>query len=127
MSDVVLDSSVFLAILKDEHCDESVLDKIEGAVMSIVNVAEVFAKISDLGIDRSPHVEVLFQLLGRIEPFTQVHARLSATLRSKSRRAGLSLGDRSCLALALDLGAEVYTADRAWLASHLGLTVHLIR
>jgi ribonuclease VapC len=40
---------------------------------------------------------------------------------------GLSLGDRACLALALDLKVPVYTADRSWKQLSLGVRIHVIR
>ena len=39
---------------------------------------------------------------------------------------GLSLGDRSCLALATQVGAEIITADKAW-KSLKGFRITLIR
>jgi len=51
-----------------------------------------------------------------------------ARLRSVTKSAGLSLGDRSCLALARRLGLPVLTADRAWAdLPRLGVTVRLLR
>lgn len=38
----------------------------------------------------------------------------AALLRPLTRRAGLSLGDRACLALGMSEGREVLTADTAW-------------
>jgi ribonuclease VapC len=40
---------------------------------------------------------------------------------------GLSLADRACLGLGLDLKAPVYTADRSWKNLKLDLQVHVIR
>jgi ribonuclease VapC len=40
---------------------------------------------------------------------------------------GLSLGDRACLALALALGAPVYTSDKSWKKLNLGLRIQVIR
>jgi ribonuclease VapC len=54
----------------------------------------------------------LLNLLARVEPFTESQAWMAADLRLATKHAGLSLGDRACLALALEIGAEVYTADR---------------
>ena len=48
-------------------------------------------------------------------------------LRTLTRVQGLSLGDRSCLALGLRLGRPVLTADRGWLAVDVGVSVRLIR
>ncbi|MCU7905590.1 MAG: hypothetical protein KZQ76_06960 [Candidatus Thiodiazotropha sp. (ex Epidulcina cf. delphinae)] len=48
-------------------------------------------------------------------------AEIAAKLWEKTRRHGLSLADRACLALAIDQNHAVLTADRAW--SKLGLGV----
>jgi PIN domain nuclease of toxin-antitoxin system len=50
-------------------------------------------------------------------------------LRPATRGAGLSLGDRSCLALARTLGLPALTADRSWLgvADAVGVRVEMIR
>ena len=45
---------------------------------------------------------------------TEALAIASGKLRASTRTLGLSLGDRCCLALALEHGAEVVTADRPW-------------
>jgi len=37
-------------------------------------------------------------------------------MRTEGRALGLSLGDRACLALAMQRRAEALTADRAWSA-----------
>jgi len=50
-------------------------------------------------------------------------------LRSVTASAGLSLGDRFCLALAKRLGVAAYTADKAWrdIAGDVGAKVVIIR
>ena len=50
-------------------------------------------------------------------------------LRSVTASAGLSLGDRFCLALAKRVGAPAYTADKAWrdIAGDAGAKVVVIR
>ncbi|HXE06343.1 MAG TPA: type II toxin-antitoxin system VapC family toxin [Acidobacteriaceae bacterium] len=127
MSSVVLDSSIPLAILLGEMRDRSVYSLMDGAVMSAVNLAEVYSKISELGATEWPRTEALLGLLDRVEPMTQQQARACGELRGRTRHVGLSLEDRACLALAIELGAEVYTADRAWKQVNLGLSIHLIR
>lgn len=127
MSKSVLDSSVLLAILKNEQLDDEIQEAIEGAAMSAVNFTEVWTKIYDLGLTEDPRIGSLFSLLSRIEPFTESQARLSADLRTATRHAGLSLGDRACLALALTIRGEVYTADRQWQNVNVGCDIHLIR
>lgn len=127
MSELVLDSSVLIAILKNERFDDDVVDIIDGAVMSAANYAEVWTKVYDFGLTDAPRTNVALSLLSRVEPFTESQARLAAALRIATKSAGLSLGDRACLALALEIGGDVYTADRQWSNIRVGCTIHLIR
>ena len=64
-----------------------------------------------------------------IVPYSFQQAAASGNLAAITRKAGLSLGDRSCLSLAQELKAEVLTADRAWVgfADSLGLAIGLLR
>jgi len=127
MSRVVLDASVVLAILRNERADEILWRIIEGAVISTVNFSEVLARTLD-DVNAVPENFLhIMGLLGRIEPFTHAHAIRAAELRSPTKPFGLSLGDRACLALALEIGAEVYTADQIWSQLDIGCKIHLIR
>ena len=127
MIESILDSSVLIALLRDESVDGNLLDVIEGAVMGAVNFAEVWTKLHDFGLSDDPRVSPVLALLSRIEPFTESQAKHAADLRTMTRRDGLSLGDRACLALALEMGADVYTADHAWSRIAVGCSIHLIR
>jgi len=127
VSEWVLDSSVLLAIIRGERLKPEVYDLVEGGVMSAANVAEVYSRISDLHLDLSPKTDALIHLLDRIEPVTEQQARVIGSLRPQTKHAGLSLGDRACLALALQVGAEVYTADTAWSNVKVGCAIHLVR
>jgi PIN domain nuclease of toxin-antitoxin system len=62
-----------------------------------------------------------------VEPFTTADAIEAARLRPLTRAAGLSLGDRACLALARRHGAVAITADAAWATLSLGIDVRPIR
>jgi ribonuclease VapC len=127
VSEPVLDSSVVLALLMNERIDSTILDILEGAVMSAVNFAEVWGKMYELGLKHAPRTEAVLGLFSRIEPFTSSQARVAGDLRLLTKHAGLSLGDRACLALALATDAEVYTADRQWTQIDVGCRIHLIR
>jgi PIN domain nuclease of toxin-antitoxin system len=48
-------------------------------------------------------------------------------LLAKTENRGLSLGDRSCLALAIALKAPVYTTEQVWRGLDLGVVIHVIR
>ncbi len=130
---LVLDASALLAYLRDEPGAELVADAIaDGVVISTVNLAEVLSRSADRGADPAKIAAKLTQsglLDGAItvEPFTTADAIDAARLRPLTRDAGLSLGDRACLALARRLGTPALTADTAWQAAAHGVELHPIR
>ena len=134
MSDrVVLDASALLAYLHDEigagHVAEAMAG---GTAISAANWAEVLSKLADEGEDPDGLTERLEAegVLGtelEVVPLTDVDARVMAKLRPLTRSAGLSLGDRACIALGLRLGSAVLTTDRGWATLDLGLEVLLAR
>jgi PIN domain nuclease of toxin-antitoxin system len=123
----ILDTSVLLAILNDEPYEGWVLGVLEGAVMGAVNLAEVWTKLHEFGLTQDARLATLFGLLAPIEPFTPSQAKLTGDLRPVTKHLGLSLGDRACLAVAIESRTAVYTAERKWAELNLPCTVHLIR
>lgn len=130
---LVLDASALLAYLREEPGADVVAEAIAGGVViSTVNLAEVFSRSADRGADPAKLAAKLTQsglLDGAItvEPFTAADAIDVAHLRPLTRDAGLSLGDRACLALARRLGAPVLTADTAWQGAAHGAELRPIR
>jgi ribonuclease VapC len=123
----VLDSSAVLSVLWNEAGNELVLDRVDGAVISAVNHAEVLTKIADRGVDSKRTMALLKSLAIETIGFDQAQAEAVGLLRSQTRHLGLSLGDRACLALAMLKGWPVLTADKAWAKLSLGLDVQLLR
>jgi ribonuclease VapC len=127
---MVLDASALLAHLRREPGSDAVTDAIgRGATISAVNLAEVLSRAGDRGADPEGLAGDLTEaglLHGAVvvEPFTAEDAATVARLRSATRGAGLSLGDRACLALGERLEAPVLTADRAW--SELDVSVDVL-
>ena len=124
---VVLDASALLAYLQDEPGGERVRAVVARAVMSTVNWAEVIGRARDQGVDTQGLQEDLASLGLALEPFSAAQAEIAGRFRERTRRHGLSLGDRACLALGSDRGETVYTADRVWLRLDLGVEVEAIR
>ena len=124
---VVLDASALLAYLQDEPGGARVRAVIPQAVMSTVNWAEVIGKARDRGVETQGLLEDLASLGLALEPFSASHAETAGRIRDGTRRLGLSLGDRACLALGSDRGETVYTADRVWLGLELGVDIEAIR
>ena len=125
--DVVFDASALLAYLLNERGSEALLFVVQRAVIGTVNLAEVRAKLLDIGGDAPITADMVLRDIRRVEPFTEEDAMTTADLRRTTSHAGLSLGDRACLALALRLGAEVYTADNAWSRVSVGCQIHMVR
>jgi len=123
----VLDASALLALLQAEPGGDVVQELLETAAISSVNWSEVVQK----ALDWQTEIEGLRQeleVLGlEVLPFTAVLAEATAHLRPLTREAGLSLGDRACLALAGALSLPAVTADRIWPDLGLPLEIRVVR
>jgi PIN domain nuclease of toxin-antitoxin system len=62
-----------------------------------------------------------------VTDFDRVLAEQTGALIAKTKRSGLSLGDRACLALAAREQVPALTSNRAWSKLELGVEVRLIR
>jgi ribonuclease VapC len=125
---VVLDSSALLALLNREPGAEKLTPELLNiAVCSTVNLAEVHSKLVSLGISESDAWTAATSPVSELADFTSAHAQIAGDLVRQTRPLGLSLGDRACLALGMDLGAPVYTADRAWKKFRLPVQINFIR
>jgi ribonuclease VapC len=124
---VVLDASAILAAIGSEPGASLVLEQISNAAVSTVNLAEVKGKLVDRGFPPGDAWEAAVSFSREVFDFDSRQADMAGGLISSTRHLGLSLGDRSCLALALILKAPVYTADRDWAKLDLGLDIHLVR
>lgn len=114
MSELVWDSSALLAVLNREPGWENLAENLSEGAISAVNLAEVVGKLAERGMPREEILEVLAALLLEVHSFDADDAVLTGLLRPGTRDLGLSLGDRSCLALGSRLGRPVVTTDRAW-------------
>jgi ribonuclease VapC len=126
---VVLDASAILAAIQNEPGGDKIADVLGHALISTVNVAETYT-IAERKSLHSDLVRGFFEYRGiDIVPLSHVQAEIAGRMASLTNAAGLSLGDRCCLALAISEKAEVITADRVWLqfAKPLGLTIKSIR
>ena len=125
----VIDASALLAALLGETGADRVEAVIDGAVMTTVNLAEVVGYYAKAGGDRDVILAMLSSLpLSYLAPDEEL-AIDAGLMRPLTARAGLSLGDRMCLALAKRMDGVALTADRPWadFASALDTRVELIR
>lgn len=128
MVSYVLDSSALMALFHEEPGNETVTQAIEdGAAISTVNLAEVASKLNDLGTPQELVQTAINVLALTIVDFNAEFAYQVGLLRSLTKRAGLSLGDRACLALARHLNLPALTTDRIWEGILPDVTVQVIR
>jgi ribonuclease VapC len=127
MRGYVLDASALLALLDQERGSELIAQFIvEGALMCSVNVAEVVAKLSERGMPVQFIHETLDSVKVMIIDFDKLMAYEAGLLRPLTKKFGLSLGDRACLALAKHLKLPAVTADKAWENLSLDVQVKVI-
>jgi ribonuclease VapC len=129
MSDAVLDASALIAMLKGEPGAEKVAAAIPAARMGVFNYAEVVSHFIRLGMPAGEVDAMLDPLPIAIMPADKALAREAGRLRATTAAAGLSLGDRFCLALARREGLPAWTADKAWkaVAAAAGVEVTIVR
>ena len=124
---IVLDASAVIAVLNDEQGGARVAAVMRRAAISAVNYAEIGTHLVDGGVDAQAVDAILSALDLDVRPFEAGDAMRVAALRKATRRGGLSLGDRACIALAQRLSLPALTADRLWASLDLGVEIELIR
>ncbi|MGK7345367.1 MAG: type II toxin-antitoxin system VapC family toxin [Candidatus Nitrospinota bacterium M3_3B_026] len=127
MSECVLDASALLALLNGEAGSDRVEEVIPEAYVSSVNVSEVVAKLMDNGAPEDAVREALLTLGVDIVDFNEEMAFEAGKLRPVTRKHGLSLGDRACLATAKVLNLPAVTTDRTWLKLKTKIKMRCVR
>jgi Uncharacterized protein conserved in bacteria len=114
MTKYVLDASAVLALIFLEPGSDVVDRILHGSLMSTVNVAEALTKLVQDRVNLREAVEEISKLNLEIIDFDFEAATKAAELRLLTKHLGLSLGDRACLALAIQHDAVAVTADKSW-------------
>jgi ribonuclease VapC len=122
-----MDASAVLALLNNEPGSEIVLGLMNDAVISTVNLAEVVTRLSTAGMPEAAIRESLDLLGMETADFDEELIILAGLLGKHDHACCLSLGDRACLALALQRKAPAVTANRMWKNLDLQVSVQLIR
>ena len=122
----VLDASALLCLLFNEPGASKVEACLAHGLISAVNYHEVLASLIDRGITTEEVQCMLEKLDIEVVPFDRAQAHIGAALRPLTHGAGLSLGDRSCLALAWTNKAIALTADPVWAALDLGIRIEVV-
>lgn len=123
----VLDASALIAFIRGEPGADKVVDRLDDALLSAVNLGEVLTKATEWGRDPAEVLAEVRRLPIVVVPVSAKHALIAALLRPLTRSAGLSLGDRFCLALAMSAGRPALCAEAAWVGLPHNVEIELIR
>ena len=126
-SKVVLDASALLCLLNDEPGADRVVDVLTRCVVGTANLAEVVSKLRERGLSLDEVREALGGLHLDVRQLSSGQALIIGDLRPATKSLGLSLGDRACLALAIDLQAEMITTDGPLASADVGITITNVR
>lgn len=120
-----LDSSAVLAVIRGEPGADQVTRHLPNALLSTVSYAEIVGVLLRDGNTADDVRAVLAELDVRLVTFDAELAFRAGELEPPTRRAGLSLGDRACLAVAERFKVPALTGDRAWLKVRPELPVEI--
>ena len=132
-NNVVLDSSAVLALVLKEPGG----DKVAALLSSLDSGAAVRVALSSVSWceiltrlyrdSASMTKDQLNALLADVEitPLTKIEAELAADY--SRLHPELSLGDRTCLALASARKAAAWTTDKAWARAKVGVPIEILR
>lgn len=123
----VFDTSVVLMILNKERGASENPQLLKGGLISTVNLAEVYTKFDEWGVSDADAQAMLDDLPTVSVELDAPLAKRAGRLRRLTRKQGLSLGDRVCLAVAERESLPVYTADKKWAELDLGIDIRLVR
>jgi len=123
----VLDASALLAVMLDEVGADAVHATLAAARIGAVNLSEVVAKLQERDVPDDMIDQSLADLALPVVPFDRDQAVRAGKLRQTTRSAGLSLGDRACLALAASVNATAITTDRAWARVVTEISIEIAR
>lgn len=124
----ILDASALIAYLTNERGTDIVEEAIRtGAIISTVNLSEVAAKLHTHGEKKEELRNILQRLTISVITFDEEQAYCAGDLFIQTRQAGLSFGDRACLALTKVKQGTALTSDTAWARINVGVPIELIR
>ena len=109
----VIDASTLLAYLQGERGADDAGEYCKNAMISAVNLTEVFQKSIDrqgLAIVQA----IVHQANIEVVPYGVEQAVLVAELYPSTKEKGISFADRACLALGRASQLPIVTGDHAW-------------
>ena len=112
---IVFDSSALIMLFAKEPGYEQVKQHMKYAIISSINIAEVYKYCIDVQNLTEDDCRNLIKLTGiKIIDFCEEQALITAKIIKQTKQYGLSLGDRGCIALAILGNYHILTCDKIW-------------
>jgi ribonuclease VapC len=127
VSKYVLDASALLALLHNEPGAKRVHDILAHSVIGAVNACETVGKLVSAGMNFDDARTSIELLNIEVIPFDNEAAYKAGNLIAETKKLGLSLGDRACLALGIITQLTVVTAEQSWSKVKLPVALEIIR
>jgi PIN domain nuclease of toxin-antitoxin system len=125
---IVFDSSALIMLFAKEKGFELIRQHMKNAIISSVNIAEVYKYCIEVQNLTEDDCRNLIKLSGiKIIEFCEEQALITAKIIKKTKQYGLSLGDRACIALAMLKKHPVLTCDKIWQKVDLGIEFLMAR
>ena len=122
----VVDASAVIAFVRRERGFETVQEWLPGAKLSAVNFAEVLQKLVSNDQERLFLHGVIASFGIRVIDLDWSMAEHVARIYPNASK-GVSMADRSCLALGIQSGLPVITGDHMWKQLDVGVEVIVFR
>lgn len=128
MSKIVFDASALIALFAKEKGYELIKSHMKDAVISSVNIAEVYKYCIEVQNLTKDETQTLIKLADiKIIDFDDEQALITAEIVNKTKQYGLSLADRACIALAIIKNTSIVTCDRIWQKVDIGVEFIMAR
>ena len=122
----ILDASALLCLFQKEKGYEQIVKYLPNAVISSVNIAEVYKYCFTKQALTVEETKKLVAISGiEVLNFNHEQAVISGDIYTDCKEYGLSLADRACLSFGIATGYPVVTCDRVW--SKLKLDIKVIQ
>lgn len=125
----IIDASALIALFFNEPGATTVLEHIRNStgLVSIVNYCEVLTKLYETEFPVKEFDTVFDRMPLTLIDVNKEISRYAAALRPSTKHAGLSLGDRYCIACAYYYRGTALTADRVWNTVKVSVPIVCIR
>ena len=125
---IIFDASAVIALFAKEKGFEVIKRHLKNAIISSVNISEVYKYCIDKQNLTADECKNIMGISGiKIIDFDEKQALIAADIYPKNKEYGLSLGDRACIALAIEKKYPILTCDKIWEKINLDVKFIMVR